>query len=259
MDPHAAAPAGGKIVAWIVVPCFNEAQRLDTRAYGDFLMRFGDTGLLFVDDGSTDGTLRILQGIAEEHPGNAAVLHFSRNSGKAEAVRRGMLNALERRPRFVGYWDADLATPLDAIREFVAVVNGRPNLEIVFGARVKLLGRRIIRDEVRHYAGRVFATATSWTLGLPIYDTQCGAKLFVANEDLAAVLVAPFKARWVFDVEFLARLLEQRRTWSSRRLEDVLFEYPLLEWRDVAGSKLRLRDFARAALDLVVIKTTHHL
>ena len=95
----------------------------------------------------------------------------------AECVRGGMLAALDQRPDCVGYWDAGLATPVEALDEFCDVLDRRPEVELVMGARVKLLGRTIDRKPLGHYVGRCFAPAASWILGLPVYDTQGGAKL----------------------------------------------------------------------------------
>lgn len=145
------------------------------------------------------------------NPGKFEVCHLPRNMGKAEAVRRGMLRALEGRVDSVGFWDADLATPLEAIPQFCELLRRDRRLQMVIGARVKLLGRTIERRILRHYLGRMFATAASVALRLPVYDTQCGAKLFRASAEIRALFDQPFHTNWIFDVELLARFIRGRK------------------------------------------------
>jgi hypothetical protein len=68
-----------------------------------------------------------------------------------------------------------------------------------------MLGRDIRRSAFRHYAGRLFATFASLQLRLPVYDTQCGAKIFRATPEVVALFGRPFRLRWCFDVEVLSR------------------------------------------------------
>jgi len=146
-----------------------------------------------------------------------------------------------------------LATPLEAIPGFCDLLEGRPDLLMVFGARVQLLGRAIERRAIRHYLGRVFATAASLVLGIAIYDTQCGAKLFRTLSEIQALFHQPFATRWLFDVEILARWMHARRGADRPPIEDIVYEFPLHQWRDVAGSKVKPGDFVKAFLGLALI------
>jgi glycosyltransferase involved in cell wall biosynthesis len=246
-DLAARSPVGRSCV---VIPCYDEAARLPLARYQEFLRDRPEVSFVFVDDGSRDGTLALLRSLEGAEPRRVSVLALEENVGKAEAVRRGLLRALEGDADYVGYWDADLATPLSAIQDFAGLLDARPDLELVIGARVVLLGRHIERRALRHYVGRVASTAISLALGLRIYDSQCGAKLFRAGAATREIFRDPFVSRWAFDVELLARLIRSRRAAGLPSAASAVWELPLAEWKDVAGSKVGVLDYLRAGLDL---------
>ncbi|HVT30278.1 MAG TPA: glycosyltransferase [Lacipirellulaceae bacterium] len=237
----------------VVVPCFNESKRLDVDAYADFLSRTSEVMLVFVDDGSTDDTPLVLERLRQSRPWQVCTLRLGANVGKGEAVRRGMQVALRRRPAMIGYWDADLATPLDSIAQFQDVLRARPEVRLVMGSRVALLGRDIRRSGFRHLVGRLFATAASLALKLSVYDTQCGAKLFRVTPSFGEIIAQPFLSRWVFDLEILARMLVAARVDGHVPASAAIYEYPLETWRDVRGTRLKPIDFLTAGLDLASI------
>ncbi len=209
----------------LIIPCYNEAARLEKEAFAACAHQ-----LLFVDDGSTDATVELIR---SWHLPHAEVLSLARNSGKAEAVRQGMLRAREKYPaaKWLGFWDADLSTPLS---EASAMVKWQesfcPQAQSVWGSRVLRLGAAIKRRQLRHLLGRGFATLVTWVFGLTPYDTQCGAKIFLGPQ-VPALFTESFSSAWFFDVELLLR---------AQALGIELSEYPLAAWEEKAGSKLRL-------------------
>lgn len=236
----------------MVVPCYDEAERLDLQAFATFESERLDTTFLFVDDGSRDATAERIEQARARHPERLRLLRLPGNRGKGEAVRAGLLAALddpELRPELVGYLDADLSTPLSALPLLAEPLLDDEGTGLVLASRVRLLGRRIERTAMRHYVGRVFATAASLSLGLPVYDTQCGAKLVRVGPGLRALLDEPFLSRWSFDVELLARWVRGSLR-RGRPAEDGLVEVPLQEWTEVPGSRVRWRDFPVALTDL---------
>ncbi len=228
--------------AVIVVPCYNERERLDVEALRRFSGEHPEILFLLVDDGSTDETGALLDRLAAELPRTVRSLRLPANGGKAEAVRAGMLEAGRSEAPLLGYWDADWATPLEEIPNFITLFRENPGLEVVTGCRLQRLGSEIQRSLVRHLIGRVMATIFSLYLKLPVYDTQCGAKLF-RRETAEQLFAEPFVSRWLFDVELLRRMPRDR----ARR---VVYEFPLSIWRDVGGSKLKMRHGFRILLAL---------
>ena len=237
----------------IVVPCYNEETRLPQEAFRIFMASSADFRFLFVDDGSSDKTFEALDSLKKNFKEKVQILRLEKNSGKAEAVRLGFLEGLKSKPNFMAYWDADLATPLDVLPRFLELFHERPDLEMIFGARVKLLGHDIQRRLSRHYLGRVFATCASFVLGLPIYDTQCGAKMFRVTKNLETLFQQPFHSKWIFDVELIARYLKSKKSSRDFDPENCICELPLPVWKDVRGSKVKPGDFFKAFGELVAI------
>jgi len=234
----------------LVVPCYNEAHRLNVDAFRRFRLDGHQIEFCFVNDGSGDSTLSVLESMRAEDPARFSVLNLERNQGKAEAVRRGIAASFDRAD-YIGFWDADLATPLTELPSFVDILNTRREKQMVFGARVRLLGREISRQPARHYVGRVGATLISSSLGLAIYDTQCGAKLFRPSETIRDIFASPFLSRWLFDVEIIARFVER---CGRDVAAGAIYEMPINVWHDVKGSKVKPLDFLRALRDLRKIR-----
>ncbi|KJR97433.1 MAG: hypothetical protein VR65_23945 [Desulfobulbaceae bacterium BRH_c16a] len=230
----------------IIIPCYNEARRFQTEALQELAGKCPGVRLWFVNDGSTDNTRKTLEHLVRSITPEPELIHLPENVGKAEAVRLGILASLrEGCYSRCGFWDADLATPFNELMRMSKAMDKNPRFVMVSGCRVQRLGSVIVRNPWRHYCGRFFATAASIVLGIPVYDTQCGAKIF--RSDVAAELFRePFLSRWSFDVELFARL------GRSRSIKEVL-ELPLLEWIDYPGSKLSFTAALKSTFDLARI------
>ncbi len=230
----------------IVVPCYNEADRLTGDVFLKTLAGAPDLSFVFVNDGSTDATLRLLLKLQLKNPRQIEVINARQNAGKAEAVRTGLQHACRIGAEVVGYWDADLATPLDAIADFEVVLDRYAEVTVVFGARRQLLGHRINRTVSRRAVSRICAGLARLAVGLPIGDTQCGAKLLRNTPALNAALAAPFTAGWLFDVELFTRIAS-----ATPRPERCFYEAPLAEWHEIEGSKVSGRAIARSGVQML--------
>ena len=230
----------------LIIPCHNEAHRLDRKAVEAFIQSTPTIDLMMVDDGSVDSTAEVLQALKSTTNDRLHVRCLASNQGKAEAVRAGMQAALAL-DRFdvVGFCDADFATPLSEMVRLTEVLDEQ-DADIAFGCRLLRLGADIHRSKTRHYLGRFFATVVSSILGLPVYDTQCGAKVFRVSI-ACEIFRAEFSSRWFFDVELLARY---RQTYGREATLRKVIEVPLQIWIDQPGSKLVLRDFLMTPFEL---------
>ena len=185
---------------------------------------------VFVDGGSTDGTSDAVRPHTSDR---IWLISLDRNAGKAEAVRQGVLRA-EALPFYaqldwIGFWDADLSTPLTELPKFFEYLTlcGAP-MDAVIGSRIPRLGSQVRRRAACRVLGRLFVTVASILLKVRVYDSQCGAKV-IRTAAAASCFRDPFITRWLFDLEILLRLRNR-----------ALLEFPLRAWQDVPGGKMKV-------------------
>lgn len=231
----------------IIVPCYNEADRIDVNAFISFIKTNTFYEFYFINDGSQDNTQEILDDLARKS-NRFHVLNLDQNSGKAEAVRQGVLTIHEKFD-YIGYLDADLSTPLIEITRLLEYAQNH-NKPFVMGSRIKSIGSNIDRRLKRHISGRIVATIIdSLILNLGIYDTQCGAKII--DYSLAKLLFnESFKTKWLFDVELILRA---KLKYGKKYCLDNIEEVPLREWRDIGASKITNSDILKLPFDFLKI------
>jgi dolichyl-phosphate beta-glucosyltransferase len=241
----------------LVIPCYNEAKRLNLDAYSLFLETHPGTTFCFVNDGSRDATGELLKTFQSAHPQQAIrIVELPANQGKGEAVRQGVLAVLNdpHTPTdLVGFWDSDLATPLSELDRFVEAFTQETRIQAVVGFRKKEPAANIKRSPSRKLISSIMRVIIHTLIGLPVHDTQCGAKVFTA--DMASkIFEKPFIARWLFDLELFLRM---KQAYGSAFLTLNLEQLHLHSWHDVPGTKLRFLDVFQIFLELIRIKSMY--
>lgn len=229
-----------------VVPCYNEEKRLQPQRFLEFARQHPQITLYMVNDGSRDNTIQRLNELSQASAEAIKVIDLPVNQGKAGALRASILQlARLKQYEYLGFIDADLSAPLLEIPRLVDKIY-QNRLQLVAGARVKMLGHDIVRSTSRHYFGRMFVTYQDMLLRLGNYDTQCGLKVF--RSDLAELIFSePFLSSWFFDIELFVRT-RQHLGWDQ--YPRLVAETPLMEWKEVGGSKLKWTDFAKAPFEV---------
>ena len=158
-------------------------------------------------------------------------------------MRAGILAGLAQRAALVGFFDADLATPLRAIDDFLAVLRDRPAVEFVLGSRVMLLGRDIKRKATRHYSAGCSPPRCPTPSTCRCTTRSAAPRSCASNAATATLFDAPFRSPWIFDVELIARYLRLPVAPGEPARRDRLYELVVPAWHDRPGSKLRWYDF----------------
>jgi len=218
-----------------------------------FLEKNIEVSIVFSNDGSTDNTKDILESLKAQFPKRVHIISFESNKGKAAAVRAGILYA-HKHVNFdkIAYLDADLSTSLEECLSISQTVKNK--VLFAFGSRILKIDNQIVRKYSRFLIGRILASVISNQLGLSVYDTQCGCKIF--TKDLSyLVFQEHFISRWLFDVEIFHRII---RIKGREHMRHVSREIPLQSWIDTGNSKVKLSYFFRLWYDIIKIGSKYN-
>ena len=212
----------------LVVPVYDEAERVTD--YAKLLVEFvaqlpAGSEVLFVDDGSEDGTPELIEDVITGVPGVEARVLRRPHLGKGAAITVG-LRAL--RTDVLGFCDLDLSTPLEDLERIIRAAVRSCGLAI--GSR-GLVTSTLVRPEgrVRESLGRAYNRLLQAVVTPGVVDTQCGAK--VAPRTVWDVLLPHCReAGYAWDAEVIA---------IAQALGVAVVEVPV-HWRHDDRSKVNI-------------------
>ncbi len=231
----------------LVIPCYKDGHRLSPFLKSLRQLLPSNFAIQVVDDGSGKDHAKLLHQIILEldhhqpHFGAQILppIFLPQNQGKGAAVRAGWGGCAKY--DISAFVDADGSiSAQEVFRGFHYLTDHWSEIDGVLGSRIRMLGKKVERNPFRHISGRIFATAVSLLCKLPVYDSQCGFKLFKSNF-LAQIRDQAESNRFAFDVELIL-LLEL----AGARLHEIP-----IDWADQAGSKVRFsRDIPAMLFDV---------
>lgn len=232
----------------LVIPAYRESKRLPSflrLLLAEVQSNAFRMTVRVIDDGSGKTEQTIVQELTtelqEKYPNLLDPELCPKNKGKGHAVYHGWRKAPE--SDLLAFVDADGSiAPYEVNRVFEEASHTRNTA--IFGSRIKMLGKVIDRNFLRHLSGRMYATLMGTLLQANVYDSQCGFKIIPisAFKEIEPKLK---EHGFAFDAELLMALAHHKIP---------VIESPI-DWRDTPGSKVHLiRDSIHMVTSLLRIR-----
>lgn len=223
----------------VIIPAYNEEKRIEATIckIEEVLLQSGEPfEILVVNDGSRDGTLKVLRQMESPH---LVVCSYETNRGKGGAVKYGIENASG---EILVFTDADLPYPPENILKAKDLLAGEYDL---------ILGSRVQNREGKKYPwyrslmSEGFGLFVNLMLRLKEKDTQCGFKAF-KKEAAREIFKRVTLTGWGFDVEMI--FIAKKLGYRIGRLSVTLFHVN-------EGSKIHIvRDALRMMGEVLTVR-----
>ena len=217
----------------VVIPCFNESKRLDTSFFLKLIEQI-DCSLIFIDDGSTDGTDEILRSKFSDFRIDAQIVRFPINMGKATAISKGLEVALKLNKKFLVFCDADNSISIEDIDKLYRHIKQNDNCDLVSGARVPLLGSDVVRKDFRKWVGRFVATLISRMTDMPVYDPMSPLKIYRLEKFHGVESFKP-RTKWLGEIELMFFVYKASK--DLFKIDELAINF----WRDKEAGHIGLR------------------
>jgi dolichyl-phosphate beta-glucosyltransferase len=231
-----------------VIPVYNEEKRIKktiTALKKGF--RFSDLKLeqvIFVNDGSIDNTVKIIQSVKKEIEAKLKaeiiIITYKRNRGKGYAIRKGMLLS---KSDYTLMFDVDMSTPLNQLKTFIPLI--KKDIDVIIGTR-KNGQATVVKHQplYREILGKGFTLLTNFILNTKFTDFTCGFKAFsryAKNRIFEKAVIQ----RWAYDAEIL---------YLAKKMNLQIVEVPVL-WKNDPATKVKLsKDLIQTLFDLIKIR-----
>lgn len=225
----------------VIVPCYNEEKRFQKgfEHYYSYLAKQKYLWeLIFVNDGSRDKTLQLMQKAAKGKS-SVRILTHSPNRGKGYAIIHGIREA---KGKYILFTDLDHSVPINTVEKFFDFFD--KGYKVVFGSR-RAKGAQILvhQHPLREFLGQGFTFLVRLLIDFKIRDATCGFKAF--EKEAAKKIFAKLTVfDWAFDAEII---------YICKKLGYRIAQAPV-SWRDVRGTKVNLkRDVVKSLVGLAKI------
>lgn len=211
----------------IIIPCYNEEKRFSdgfSHYYKYLKKQKFNWELIFVNDGSSDHTLRLLENVRQKDK-NIKVINYKKNRGKGFAISQGFKKA---KGNSVLFADIDYSVPISTVNSFLEL--SKDSKVIIGSRRVKGSKLMVRQHPFREFLGKGFTLLVRLFVDISIKDATCGFKMF--DSEIGKKIFKKITVyRWAFDAELI---------YLCKKYNIEITQEPVI-WSDKSGSKVSLK------------------